>query len=63
MALKTRDGAEGGVSLLLLDSRHCRDFIHAGGKALAERFPVPAQVALAALRVGHAPGRGSVILL
>ena len=63
LALKTRDGATGGVSLLLLDSRHGRDFVRAGGEALAERFPVPASVALAALRAGHDPGAGSVVLL
>ena len=64
IALKAPDGGEGShVSLLLLDSRHCRDFVHGTGSAQAERFPVPAQVALAALRVGHDPGPGSVILL
>jgi transcriptional regulator with XRE-family HTH domain len=63
VALKTRDGAEGGVSLLLLDSRHCRDFVRVGQAAFAQRFPVPAAVALAALRAGHDPGPGSVLLL
>ena len=63
IALKTRDGAEGGVSLLLLDSRHCRDFVRAAGEALTARFPVPGTVALAALRAGADPGAGSVLLL
>jgi transcriptional regulator with XRE-family HTH domain len=63
MALKVRDGAVGGVSLVLLDSRWCRDFVRAGADALAARFPVPAAVALAALRTGHDPGAGSILLL
>jgi len=63
IALKTRDGAQGGVSLLLLDSRHCRDFVRAAGDVLMARFPVPAPVALAALRAGTDPGGGSIILL
>jgi transcriptional regulator with XRE-family HTH domain len=63
IALKTRDGAEGGVSLLLLDSRHNRDFIRIHSAALAERFPIPATVALAAVKAGVDPGAGSVIVL
>jgi transcriptional regulator with XRE-family HTH domain len=63
IALKERDGAVGGVSLLLLDSRHDREFVRLHAHALAERFPVPASEALAALRDGRDPGRGSVILL
>ncbi len=53
----------GGVSLVLLDSRHNRDFVHLHHAALAAAFPVPASVALAALRAGTDPGAGSVILL
>jgi transcriptional regulator with XRE-family HTH domain len=63
VGLKTRDGSAGGVSLVLLDSRHCRDFVRAAGDALTSRFPIPSSVALAALRVGHDPGPGSILLL
>jgi hypothetical protein len=63
IALKTRDGAIGGVSLVLLDSRYCRDLIRSWAPAFAERFPIPASVALASLRAGHDPGAGSIILL
>lgn len=62
--LKARDSGDiGGVSLLLLDSRHNRDFVAMHAATLAETFPVPASVALAALRTGADPGAGSVILL
>ena len=63
IALKARDGAVGGVSLVLLDSRHNRDFVRIHGAVLTERFPVPASVALAALRAGVDPGTGSLIVL
>lgn len=63
LAVKARDGSAGGVSLLLLDSRHCRDFALAGAATLANRFPVPASVALAALQTGVDPGAGSVLML
>ena len=49
VSLKARDGGVGGVSLVLLDSRHNREFIALHGTALRERFPVPAAEALAAL--------------
>jgi transcriptional regulator with XRE-family HTH domain len=62
--LKARDSGDvGGVSLVLLDSRHNRDFVRIHEAALATTFPVPASVALAALRAGSDPGAGSVILL
>ena len=63
VALKTRDDGADRVSLLLLDSRHNRDFVRIHERALRERFPVPAAVALAALGTGIDPGAGSVILL
>jgi transcriptional regulator with XRE-family HTH domain len=64
ITLKARDSGEvGGVSLVLLDSRYNRDFIKLHQAALAATFPVPAAVALAALRAGTDPGAGSVILL
>lgn len=63
LALKSRDGAVDSVSLLLLDSRHNRDFVRANGDALFERCPVPGRRALELLEAGVDPGRGSVILL
>jgi transcriptional regulator with XRE-family HTH domain len=62
--LKARDsGEDAGASLILLDSRHNRDFVKLHQAALTASFPVPAAVALAALRAGTDPGAGSVILL
>lgn len=64
IGLKARDSGEvGGVSLVLLDSRHNRDFVRLHRTSLTTMFPVPAAVALAALRTGTDPGAGSVILL
>jgi len=63
VALKTRDSGLDGATLLLLDSRHNREFVRLHGSALAERFPIPASEALAAVEAGHDPGGGSVILL
>ena len=63
LALKSRDGAVDAVSLLLLDSRHNRDFVRANAEVLIERFPVPGPRALELLGAGVDPGRGSVILL
>lgn len=63
LALKARDGDVDGVSLLLSDSRHKRDFVRVHGPTLRERFPVPGRRALQMLGVGEDPGAGSVILL
>jgi transcriptional regulator with XRE-family HTH domain len=63
IGLKARDGGFDGVSLLLLESRHNREFVSIHGAVLAERFPVLAADALAALRAGTDPGAGAVILL
>ena len=63
IALKARDSNATGVSLILLDSRHNREFVRLNEAALQARFPVPASVAFAALREGFDPGAGSVILL
>jgi len=63
IALKARDGGVDGVSLLLLDSRHNREFVRAHRSSLAERFPVPGSRALELLHAGADPGPGSVILL
>jgi hypothetical protein len=61
--LKARDGDVDGLRLLLIDSRHNREFVRANREALLDRFPVPATQALQALAAGLDPGRGSVILL
>lgn len=63
LALKLRDGDVSSMSLLLLDSRHNRDFIRAHGEILAERFPVPGRRTLELLRAGVDPGGSSIILL
>jgi transcriptional regulator with XRE-family HTH domain len=63
IALKSRDGGIDGVSLLLLDSRHNREFVRVHETSLKARFPVPASDALGRLRAGLDPGSGSVILL
>ena len=63
LALKSRDGAVDAVSLLLLDSRHNRDFVRANAEVLYERFPVAGPRALELLAAGVDPGQGSVILL
>jgi transcriptional regulator with XRE-family HTH domain len=63
LALKLRDGDVSSMSLLLLDSRHNRDFIRAHGAALRERFAIDARRTLALLAGGLDPGGNSVLLL
>jgi transcriptional regulator with XRE-family HTH domain len=63
LALKLRDGDVSSMSLLLLDSRHNRDFVRAHAKAFIERFPVPGRRALELLGAGVDPGGNAVILL
>jgi transcriptional regulator with XRE-family HTH domain len=63
LALKLRDGDVTSMSLLLLDSRHNRDFVRANLDAMSERFPVPGRRALELLRAGVDPGGNSIILL
>jgi transcriptional regulator with XRE-family HTH domain len=63
LALKLRDGDVSSMSLLLLDSRHNRDFIRAHGAALRERFAIDARRTLALLAAGLDPGGNSVLLL
>lgn len=63
LALKARDGGVDGVSLLLTDSRHNRDFVRVHGPALGERFPVAGRRALELLAAGVNPGAGSVMLV
>jgi transcriptional regulator with XRE-family HTH domain len=63
IALKVRDGMIDGVSLLLTDSRHNREFVRANASALKDRFPVPGRTVLARLRAGTDPGQGGIVLL
>jgi transcriptional regulator with XRE-family HTH domain len=63
VSLKSRDGGVDAVSLLLLDSRHNREFLRVHRQSLESRFPVPARRAIELLRAGADPGAGSVILL
>jgi transcriptional regulator with XRE-family HTH domain len=63
LALKLRDGDVGSLSLLLLNSRHNREFVRAHGPVLAERFPMASRRALELLAAGVDPGRNSIILL
>jgi transcriptional regulator with XRE-family HTH domain len=63
IALKLRDGDVSSMSLLLLDSRHNRDFVRAHGTVLAERFPIRGRRSLELLRAGMNPGGNSIILL
>ena len=63
LALKLRDGDVSTMSLLLLDSRHNRDFVRANGDVLSARFPIPGRRSLELLRAGVDPGGNSIILL
>jgi transcriptional regulator with XRE-family HTH domain len=63
LALKLRDGDVSSVVLVLLDSRHNRDFVRASQEVLAERFPIHARRALELLGAGADPGGNSIILL
>lgn len=63
LATKQLDGDVTSLSLLLLDSRHNRDFFRANREVLAERFPVPGRRTLELLKAGVNPAGNSVILL
>jgi transcriptional regulator with XRE-family HTH domain len=63
LALKLRDGDVSSMSLLLIDSRHNRDFVRANWDSLGERFPIPGRRSLELLRAGVDPGGNSIILL
>jgi transcriptional regulator with XRE-family HTH domain len=63
LALKLRDGDVSSMSLLLLDSRHNRDFMRAHGDILAERFPVNGRRTIELLTAGVDPGGCSIILM
>jgi hypothetical protein len=49
--------------LVLLDSRHNRDFVRANREVLNERFSIPGSRALELLGAGVNPGGNSIILL
>jgi transcriptional regulator with XRE-family HTH domain len=63
LALKLLDGDVASLSLLLLDSRHNRDFVRANRDVLADRFPVPGRRTLELLGAGANPSGNSVMLL
>jgi transcriptional regulator with XRE-family HTH domain len=63
LELKRRDGAVDGVILLLPATRRVREFLAASRPILDPHFPVPGDVALAALRAGRNPGGSSIIVL
>jgi hypothetical protein len=63
VALKQRDGREECVILLLADTRHHRELLHAAGDGLRSAYPVPQRTTLAALRAGRSPGGNALILL
>ena len=63
LSLKVRDGDVSSLVLLLLDSRHNREFVRANREVLVERFPVSARRALELLGAGVDPGGSAIILL
>ncbi len=63
LALKLADGDVVSLSLLLLDSRHNRDFVRANREVLSERFRVPGRRTLELLGAGVNPSGNSIILL
>jgi transcriptional regulator with XRE-family HTH domain len=62
IALKTRDGAVGGVILLLPDTRQARLFRRAYATLLASQFPVRGGAALRRLRAGADPGGSAIVV-
>jgi transcriptional regulator with XRE-family HTH domain len=63
LELKLRDGDVSGIALLLLDSRHNRDFIRAHRDVLADRFPITSRRALELLAAGVRPEGNAIIVL
>lgn len=63
IALKQRDAEMDRVILLLSDTMKNRAALRAAGPLIDAAFPIPARVALAALRAGRHPGGSSVIRL
>jgi hypothetical protein len=63
LALKLLDGDVSSMTLLLLDSRHNRDFVRSNRDVLYERFPLPGRRALELLSAGVDPSGNSIVLL
>lgn len=63
LALKLRDGDVTNIVLLLLDSRHNRDFMRAHGDIFEERFSVTGPAALKQLGAGLEPAGNSIVML
>jgi len=63
LELKLRDGAVDYLALLLLNSRHNRDFVRVHRAVLVERLPVPGLRALELLHAGVDPGGSTLIML
>lgn len=63
LALKRRDGEVDHVILLLADTRHNRDFVHAHGDALRASFPLDGRIALRRLAAPDDPEGSAIILL
>ena len=61
LQLKKRDGGVGRLILVLPNTRWCRQIIRLN--EMAQTFPVPGAVALAALRSGRDPDGDAVILV
>jgi hypothetical protein len=63
VTLKKRDTGDARVVLVVGDSRANRSAAHAARDLIREVFPVPGQVALAALRQARDPGGDAFLLL
>ena len=63
LALKERDGGVDWMVLLLLASRHNREFLAAHGSVLRGRFPLDGRRALELLAAGSPLGQNALIVL
>lgn len=63
VALKQRDADLDRVLLLVSNSRANRQIVRTAAELLAEMFPVPSRVMLAALAEGRDPGGSGIVLL
>lgn len=63
LALKQRDGQQNAVVLLVAETRHNRRVLRLAASDLAEAFPIPGRVALAALERGERPTGSAIIVL
>lgn len=63
VTLKKRDSGDVRVILLVRDSRGNRAAAHAARDLIRETFPVPGDLALAALRDGRDPGGDAFVML